>query len=325
MFNKDEYVNDIFRKYHQIHSKKIKKTHKVFSIKRFVEVASIGILSLGVGVFAYTGVVQKNFIKQSSEVAEGRVEGYGNMPHAYNANIENYKIKTMEEYNDFKEVHPGLLEMKEEDFENSFLFVLWDSGEIKITNIESTDTELKIEIERDVEKEQKLQTSSEPKVLSTKILNELDREKVRIDEYIKMTTIGGIKPMKEVLGYTKEELIKEGYIVVEQGGKNRDGKYNLISNNQEKLDKFIEDVNNKKDAMIRVVKCGREHCHFYDFKYTDDVIYMYEYYRPEKYDIKGMKNSDVVESYILDGEIRGVKETIDEFLETHPLVDKRIC
>lgn len=181
------------------------RKEKKFNIIKFIQIATIGILSIGVTAFAHSEIqkIEKSKIDQNvSEVNdEIKVDTYydsnGIEMHQYNfkypldtndwesSNLYEYlKITTMKEYNEYKEKYADVFEfekMTEEDFENNFLLVLRMVENSYIYDVSSDNNILHINIIRNFENA--TEDMDKIIVVSLKISRELDMEKIEMNEF----------------------------------------------------------------------------------------------------------------------------------------------
>lgn len=193
--------------------------------------------------------------------------------------IDYIMIDNYEEYVNFKMNYNEMIEVKEKEFEKSFVFIAITRGNISISNEHVDEETLYIDITRDYENEEfrREYEESPTKVISTKVSNKLKRDNVIIT--ILPLESNGVIPIKQLIerdDYTPEEAIKDGYIVTKYYYE--DLKTYLLSD-ESILDDFINKVENNEDASIRSIDFGMEITRFTEVKYHDSLITTYTYYK----------------------------------------------
>ena len=280
-------------------------------LNRFINTIKIFILtllSLGTIVLAYTGIknMQNNLEQTVSEVnnkisvntyydengiekKEYHFEGFFDTDEWNSYNIYKFLIITnIEEYNIRKEEYKDkfeLEEMTEKDFENKNLLLIQTFGDVSISNIKEEEEILYIDIERHHNEDNNYVESK--KVISIKLeKNSLEKE-IKINTYPASDNYS-IKPtIKELVesNYTKEQAVQDGCIVTEVITHEVLGnKVDLISNNIEKFNNFIEETKNGKEMEIRLIHYSTNITRFIDIKYEDNCYksYIYEKESPHK-------------------------------------------
>ena len=94
--------------------------------------------------------------------------------------IDYIMIDNYEEYLNFKTNYNDMIEVKEKEFEKSFVFVAITPGNVSISNEYVNEETLYIDITRDYENEEFRREFEESptKVMSTKISNNLKRDNI---------------------------------------------------------------------------------------------------------------------------------------------------
>lgn len=282
MFDKELYKKEVFEKCSNTKKDNFFTKDINFNKKfRFIPQLVAGILLfVGVGTLAYTGVVNNAKQKPEQNIAENQVYSNGTSDLDWANEFYYKKIKTLEEYNEFKTKYENIIEMTETDFENNFLLIVFPSGEVYISDIYSDDETLYVKLIRDFESDEENEIP-DSKIISTKVSNNLDRDNIKIMEFSKNNDIGeGYATIEDLVtnGYTMEEAIEDGCIVTEYNPE-KYGNYNiyLISNNQEKLDEFVEATKNGEQRALRLVYYNTNYTRYTDVTYKDGKYKVYEY------------------------------------------------
>ena len=270
---------------------------------KIIKLFLFGLLSLGTIVFAYTSIknIQNNLKQTVSDVnneiivnsyydesgierKEYNIKGAFDTTDwaAYNM-CEFLIIEDIKEYNMRKEEYKDKFElekMTEKDFENKKLLLIKTFGNVNITNIQEEEENLYIDIERNYDDDNDYVDSK--KIISIKLEKKLLEKTIKINTYPALDNYSTKPTIKELVesNYTKEEALKEGYIVTEDVG---DERY-LISNNIEKFNNFIETTQKGKEMEIRLINYSDNIIRFIDIKYEDNYYktYIYEKELPHK-------------------------------------------
>lgn len=179
------------------------------------------------------------------------------------------KITNFSDYLKYKEKMSNLIEMTEEDFKDNFLLIIISTSPympgIYVSNIETDDNILYVEIDRDNERER------QKEILSVKISNELDREYINVDRMKKIPKSDDDVPLEELpKDYSKEQAILDNCVVI----------YNseVISNNKLRIEEFVENTNNNKEDFIRIVRVQDKidySMSIFDIQYIDNEYRVY--------------------------------------------------
>ena len=155
------------------------------------------------------------------------------------------KITNFNDYLKYKENMSNLIEMTEEDFKDNFLLIIISTSPympgIYVSNIETDDKILYVELDRDNENE------SQKEILSVKISNTLDRDEIHVDRAKKIPKSDGYVPLEELpKDYSKEQAVLDNCVVI----------YNseVISDNKFRIEQFVENTKNNKEDFIRIVR-----------------------------------------------------------------------
>lgn len=293
MFNKEEYMQELFEKYSRMSAQGFQddnsnffrqkiKVKRHFTMRKYLELVALLILCFGVSIFAYneSNKNNKEEINQKVNKINENLLTYDEMSIT---NSIRYKIiESYEEYVNFKATYNDIIEIEEKDFEKYFVFVAITWGNSYISNEYTEGETLYIDITRDYENEENRGITDAPvmdklKVISTKISNKLKRDNVIITKV--PLDSNGFVPIQQVIdrdNYTPEEAVKDGYVVTEY--RSEDLKIYLLSD-ESILDDFTKKVENKEDANIRSVAFEMGLIKFLDVKYHDGVFSVYKYYK----------------------------------------------
>lgn len=281
MFDKELYKKEVFQKCANAENNNFLTKDVSFNKKfRFIPQLVVGILLFfGVGALAYTGVVNNTRQKPEQNIAEDNYV-YGTSDLDWANGFYYKKIKTLEEYNEFKTKYENIIEMTETDFETNFLLIVFPSGEVYISDIYSDDETLYVKLIRDFESDAENEIP-DSKIISTKVSDNLDRDNIKIMEFSKNNDIGeGYATIEDLVtnGYTMEEAIEDGCIVTEYNPE-KYGNYDiyLVSKNQEKLDEFVEKTKNGEQRALRLVFYNTNYTRYTDLTYKDGKYKVYEY------------------------------------------------
>lgn len=254
--NNEEFVNAVWSKYNnymeKINKEKFFKKHqyKYTEIIRKITTA-IGIVF---GMIATTGIVYAGMITHQTIQKSTKTNFYENLGYYYDKDMTNFsdgiyykKIYTYNEYMEAQKIWKNLVEMKEEDFEDNFVFIIagehYENISLYISNIMAKNEKLYIELKKNDE-------WNGNSVISTKIAKELDRQNVEIknipnipdtsEKYVDMKSLNKY--------YTAEQAIADGCFTIKEN--------KVISNDKQQLDKFIENCNNGIEDVIRIYNYG---------------------------------------------------------------------
>lgn len=179
------------------------------------------------------------------------------------------KINNFNDYLKYKEKMSNLIEMTEEDFKDNFLLIIISTSpympSIYVSNIETADNILYVEIDRDNEKER------QKEILSVKISNELDREHINIDRMKKIPKSDDYVPLEELpKDYSKEQAILDNCVVIHNSEVNSDNKL--------RIEEFVENTRNNKEDFIRIVRIQDKidySMSIFDIQYIDNEYRVY--------------------------------------------------
>lgn len=284
MLNKENFIKSVYEKSKHVnleddfYSKMIKdsdseiiesKAKKNFFSMKILQIVAVLLIVFGVTVFAYNEVTKsdKKINQKISDVNDDSLD-YNDM------DFNKYKIiNTYEEYLGFSKKYDGLIEINENDFENDFVLAIIVEGESYISDMYIDNDILYVDIIRDYEKD----NSSNKKIISTKISNDLKENNIKIRTL--PLDSNDFVPIKELIDrndYPSEMAVKDGYFVTEYNVENN----NIYLLSEEKiLDDFLEKIKNNEETKIRTIVYGNEFTRFADVRYKNGVFSIYEYYK----------------------------------------------
>lgn len=204
------------------------------------------IISIFIGSIAYASIiVYNNFIQKETKT------DFKNNPDYYDyaQDMQHYDgiyYKKIETYNNYLidlKKWSGLVEMTEKDFENSFVVVIagenYHTTGLYISNI-SADTEI---LHIDLNKKDTYDGST---IISTKVSKDLNRPNIIVHNNPNVPNMSTkyIKIEDIPKDYSQEQAIADGCFVISAN--------QVISNNRELFNTFIENCNNGIDGILRV-------------------------------------------------------------------------
>lgn len=248
-------VKDIFFKKHQ---------YKNTEIKRYLSTAT----SFALGVIVTTGVVYASvamydFVQKDTKTDftknGAREYYYENM--SYSDGIYYKRIYNYNEYIEAKNIWNNLVEMNENDFEESFVLIIagqnYETTSLYISNIYIENNTTQVELKR------KDKWSPDTTVISAKVLKKLDCENIKINNLPNIvSTTGKYKALNEITTeYSIEQALEDGCFVIENN--------EIKSKNKKQLDEFIE---KKGNGVLRIYNCGTGYFKISDIQYNNGVI-----------------------------------------------------
>lgn len=225
------------------------KFDEYFNVKRLVPIlASIAVIIFTTGVYATIIKNTKNIeqkegtIDQNATIFDNRDEYY-DWVHDMDCddNIYYKKITNYSEYLKIKKVWNDIVQMNENDFEENFFLILMSKENTYISKIYCNENTTFVEISYNNIENYNVDNSR----LTTKVSNEHNRENLDIKINPNIDGSSEYKKLEDFeKNYSKEDAISDGYFVLSD--------CEIISNNKDLLDKFIE--NSKTiDSSIRII------------------------------------------------------------------------
>lgn len=253
MLNEEDFVNGIWNKYDNYSRERnkeeffskhcYKNTEYKLATKTAFSFIFTMIITLGVvyaGVFTYNNIVQKQTNTDFS--ANSDYDDY-NQDMIYTNGLYYKKVINYNEYLVCKNRWNNLVEMSKEDFKNNFMIII--AGE-NYSTINLNIYEITANNDTTYIKLKKVESDTINTVVSTKIPNELYRENISIENTPEIPDVLKYKDIKDLpKNYSVDEAIKDGCFVIKNN--------KLISNNQELMNKFVEDSQNGINSSIRLV------------------------------------------------------------------------
>lgn len=277
MLSDEEFVNCVWNKYEnyinsenkdEFFERKIYRKNS-YIIRKLSSVASFMLViftTFGVclGVNAIYNYIQKN---TNTDFSQNIGYDYSDDMKASNG----VYYKKIENYNEYKEAcnkWNDLVEMSESDFETDFLIVIagenYDTTSLEVKQIYDLDNTLHVDLVQTKE------YNKDNTVLSIKINKDLNRDNVVINIIKGDATLNSeLKDLNELSeNYTSNEAIEDGCIVIENN--------QIISEDKEALEKFIENSKQNKNLEIRIAIYSDKKVVIKDLSYKDGKYYMEE-------------------------------------------------
>lgn len=254
MLDEKDFINEIWNKYDKYQYKRnskndffkkhyYKNNEYILAIKSFITFIISILTTTGI---VYAGITTYKFIQNSTSTDFKKNQGYDyNQDMICNNGIYYKKIYTYEEYENAKKIWDNLVEIEKEEFKDYFIIILagenYNTTGLYISDIYVKEPKLCIELrKKDV-------WSEDDTVISTKLSKELNREQIDIINLPNnVDTSNKYKNIDYITNdYTIEEAIKDNCFVINE-------KNQVVSNDKEMLNDFVDNVNNKIDDLIRI-------------------------------------------------------------------------
>lgn len=175
------------------------------------------------------------------------------------------KIYTFDEYIEAKKIWNNLVEMEENDFEQSFVVVLagenYNTMNLYISDIYKTEQKLCIELRKRI-------SWDDNTIVSGKIPKELDMEEIEIINIPNDVNVANQTKNIDSLTeeYTIEEALKDDCFVIKLN--------KIVSNNSERLNNFVNNCNKNIEDSIRIYIQETERIIINDLEYKNNQINM---------------------------------------------------
>lgn len=252
MFNKDEYTKNIFEKYKNIniddsfYKIKFQKFKKTIFLKNFIFIG-ISLLCF-TSAFAFAENIRNEILDSQNVASVEDVIIYENIEKymvRYDKNSYYQEIITYDDYITAKSNYGEILSMNEEDFEKYFVVLIANLGEglagLYVSDIQNENNNLIISLDRKTDYE------VYNRLISVKIDKEMYSENIKISIHTSNTNEDKYSDISSFpIGYTKEDAIKDGYIVIYNE--------NIISENSNAIEEFIEQSSNGIESNIRIIE-----------------------------------------------------------------------
>lgn len=254
MLEEKDFINKVWNKYENYSNnrkntdrffyKKIYQNSKyILAVKSFIAFLISLVTTAGI---VYAGITTYNLIQKSTSTNFNKNPGYDyNQNMILNNGIYYKKINSYEEYENAKKVWDNLVDMKREDFNNYFMIILagenYNTTGLYISNIYIENQKLCVELnKKDV-------WSENDTVISTKISKELYREQIEIINLPNdVDTTNKYKSIDNITNdYNIEKAIFDNCFVIND-------KNQVVSNDKNRLNEFIENCNNAVNDLIRI-------------------------------------------------------------------------
>lgn len=240
-----------------------KKNKTIIKLKLLVSYF-LGLISLA-GI-AYAGVYTYKIIQTNT-----KTDFYINKEYNYNqdmlySNSMYYKkIYTYDEYLESKKIWKNIVEMKQSDFEDSFIIIIagenYDTMNLYVSDIYNDNQKLCIEL-------RKRNTWEDNTIISVKVPKALDTEKVEIKRIANEVNIANqtkdINALTE--NYTMEDALNDNCFVIKLN--------EVISKDKERLNNFVNNCNKKIEDSIRLYIQETQRMIIYDIEYKNNQINM---------------------------------------------------
>lgn len=268
-----EFIDRVWSKYNNYLRKEFednffeKNQYKHIRLNKKLSLAFNFILSLIITTgIVYAGIATYEYIQKNTSTDFNKNKGYDYSQNMIYSNSMYYKkIYNYDEYLEAKKIWNNLIEIKPEEFNDSFIIIIagenYNTTSLYISNIYTEKEELYIELKKtDV-------WNSNNTVISTKISKELDKEKVNLINLPNEVNVSNGKNIENISeDYTVDDAINDNCFVVEQN--------HIISSNHDQLNNFVDNCNNKVDDYIRIYIREPERIIIHDIEYKNNKINM---------------------------------------------------
>ena len=239
------------------------KNHRIIML-----IAMFVFISVAITGVTYAGKIIFDFIQKETKTDFENNKEYDdyNEDMLYSDGIYYKTILDYQNYKNDKKKWNGLVEMRENDFNDYFVVVIagenYSTTGLYISDIKVDDENLYIDLN-------KKDIWNGSTVISAKLEKTLYRENIIVKnnpnipqvskEFIKMEDIP--------IGYTKEEAIEDGLIVIDAN--------KIISNEKNRFNEFIENANNGISDFIRIYNYDIiQNITIIDLEYKNGIINM---------------------------------------------------
>lgn len=276
MLDEKDFINEIWNKYDKYKYKRntkkdfFKKHHYknseyILTIKSFI-IFIISILAT-TGI-VYAGITTYKFIQKSTSTDFNKHQGYDyNQNMLYNNGMYYKIINNYEEYQEIQKIWDNLVDMQINDFKDNFMIILvgenYNTTGLYISDIYTKYEKLCIELrKKDV-------WSEKDTVISTKISKEFYSDNIEILNLPnEVNTDGKYKNIEDITpDYTMEEAISDNCFVINE-------KEQIVSNDKERLNEFIDNCNNQINDLIRICTYENNGITIYDIEYNKNKLNM---------------------------------------------------
>lgn len=318
MMSNQEFIDGIWEKYNRYNDfenkdrffKKhlLKNKEYIRTVKTFLSLIIAFVTTIGV---SYAGtIVYKEITQRNSQIITPNSMNYSEFFEDFNLEDKRFykKIYTYEEYLSIKNHFSNIVEMSKEDFKDNFMIVIafesFEDAGTYINEIISTEDTIYIELAKYKENEI---FDINNNAISSVIPKDDDRENIKIelvyDKDLKPDS-SNFKNITEISNdYNIKQAIEDGCFVVDN--------FEILSEDRNQLETFIENTKNGKNDFIRIVT-------FTNYNNSENPIISIKdiEYRNSKYLIAGIiidENKTKSEiSYLIGKEILVQKTKTDE-------------
>ena len=251
MLKEEAFINGIWDKYDSYNKSNnkdkffnqhlYKNTDYMLTLRTFSTFLVVILLTVGM---VYAGIATYNFIQTTTNTDFKKNSDYDyNQDMTCQNGIYYKKITNYDDYIICKNRWDDIVDMSQEDFNENFIIIIagenYSTINLNIYEITADDNTTYIKLK-------KVESDTINTVVSAKISNDLYRENISIENTPEIPNVSEHQNIEDLpQDYSKEQAIKDGCFVIENN--------KLISNNQELMDKFVEDSQNGIDTSIRLV------------------------------------------------------------------------
>lgn len=255
MMNENNFINEVWDKYdlylknpskdnffkkHQYQNKDIIRNINTVLSLFLVIVSCVGIVYAS--SYIYNEIYQV-FSNISNREEFNANEFYNDM--TLEDDVYYMKVLNYEDYIKSKERFGNIVEMSKEDFESNFAIIIslekFEYSKSKIVEVYADSTTLYVVLDNINES-----SNIDNNILSAKIDRNYLREEIKINFLYEKPSSESYIPLEELPNnYSKEQAIEDGCFVIMNN--------EIISSNEEQIIEFEKNVNNNKEAFIRIV------------------------------------------------------------------------
>ena len=272
MLKKDNFINDIWDKYDSYNNSRnkdkfftqhvYKNTQYALNLKTFSTFLLLVIITVGM---TYAAIVTYDFIQKSTNADLKKNADYDyTQDMTYQDGVYYRKITNYDDYIVCKNRWNNIVEMSKEDFNENFMVIIasenYSTIGLTITDIHADDNTTYIELKKSEE-------DSKDTIISTKIINELYRDKISVQIIPEVPNVHEYAKLEDLpKSYKKEDAIKDNCFVVENN--------KIISDNVNQLDEFIENSEKNISTSIRIVIYFDDKINIVDLEYKNNKFIM---------------------------------------------------
>lgn len=288
MLDEKDFINNVWNKYEYYSStkehknkfllKNVYKSNKyILAVKSFITFIISLLVTSGI---VYAGITTYKFIQSSTSTNFNSGFDY-NQNMTFNNSMYYKMICTYEEYIQAKETWDNLVDIEENEFKDYFIIVIagenYNTTGLYISDIYTKEEKLCVELrKKDIWNENDT-------VISTKVSKNLYKEQIEIINLPnEVDTTNKYKNIDEITSdYSIEEAIKDNCFIIND-------KIQVISNNKNRLNEFVENCNNRISDLIRICTYEPNGIKICDIEYRNNKINMVE---------KAIRNNNINTNY----------------------------